>query len=282
MANNSESSQAKTSTAPVKGRRLQRIADGLDRDAVLEFSALTLVNVHDLRATANMLLEKELYGYARSMGIMALEELGKFIQATSYLAGDLDVSKFVNASRNHIPKQRLGYLIAFMAPIMARLEKPPLPGPDEVTGGSPMAQVIDRMAGNIDGLGAAMEQQLPALQQLVKSIENGEIEHQRQEGFYVSFAIDELERISIKHPRLVSREEAVFVIQVLSVLDESALPMELEPVITSYLGDMDASQDDMLRAIKKMIDDLVREIAASTNASLGTGVLPEPAEGAQP
>lgn len=260
---------------------MQRIADGLDRDAVLGFSAMTLVNVHDLHATANMLLEKELYGYARSMGIMALEELGKFIQAVSYLAGDLDVSKFVNVSRNHIPKQRLGYLIAFMAPIMARLEKPALPGSEELAQGSPIARFVDRMAGNIDGLATAMEQQLPALQQLIKNIENGEIEHQRQEGFYVSFAIDELERISIKHPRLVSREEAIFVIKVLSVLDESALPTELESVITSCLGDMGASQDDMLQAIKRMIDDLVREIAASTNTSMGTGAMPEPTEGAQ-
>ncbi len=127
-----------------------------------------------------------------------------------------------------------------------------------------------------------MEQQLPALQQLVKNIESGEIEHQRQEGIYVSFTIGELERISIKHPQLVSREEAIFVMKVLSVLDESAIPMGLEPVITSYLGDMGASHVDMLQATKKMIDDLVREIATSTNRSMGTGATPDPVEDAQP
>lgn len=93
-----------------------KITPALDRNAVLEFAARTIINVYDLIAASRALFEKESFGPARSIAITALEELGKFVLARDQLTGTLTTDEFLKRVRRHHPKQRWGYAIAFLAP----------------------------------------------------------------------------------------------------------------------------------------------------------------------
>ena len=253
-----------------KNRRMQRMAENMDRDAVLELAALTIINVHDLQNAANTLLEKELFGQARSMGIMAIEELGKFVQTLNYLAGGSDPLNFVNNSWSHQSKQRSGYVIALLSSLLVDLQKQKPLGPEEKSLELSFANITDRITENIEQLVIEFERQVPELEQLIKETESGEIEYRRQDGFYVSLAIDELNRISVKHPRLVTREEAVFFIKLLSILNDSNVSLMLEPLVMNYSKCIDSENESLpavISILKKMIDDAVRQLKTLPDSS---------------
>ena len=110
---------------------MQRMAENMDRDSVLELAAFTIINVHDLQNAANTLLEKELFGQARSLGIMALEELGKFVQTVNYLVNGADPLNFINNLWSHRSKQQSGYVMALLGSLLAYLQKRNPLGPED-------------------------------------------------------------------------------------------------------------------------------------------------------
>jgi len=270
MTTSDESSIGTANVAVTKNRRMQRIAKHLDRDSVLEMAAFTIINVHDLRSASNALLEREHYGQARSLGIMALEELGKFVATVNYLAGNSNTLDFVNSTWNHKSKQRSGYVIALLSTLLVKLQIPGRLESEEQSLESFFTKLTSRITENIDQLSIELERQVPKLERLVKETGNGEIEYQRQDGFYVSLAIDELNRISTKHPRLVTREEAVFIIKLLSVLDDNTVDSMLDPIATNYFNGIDSSNElnpAAISALKKMIDDSTHQIRVLSDSS---------------
>lgn len=254
----------------IKNRRMQRIAENMDRDSVLELAAFTIINIHDLQNAANVLLEKELFGQARSLGIMALEELGKFVQTVNYLAGDSDPLNFINNLWNHRSKQRSGYVIALLSSLLTYLQKRNPLDPEDKSLELLFPKITDRITQNVDQLVIEFERKVPELERLIKETGSGEIEYRRQDGFYVSLAIDELNRISVKHPRLVAREEVVFVIKLLSILNENTVDSMLEHLVMNYSKHMDSSNESLatvISVIKKMIDDTVCQLKTLSDSS---------------
>lgn len=133
-----------------------------------------------------------------------------------------------------------------------------------------IAKIADRITENIDLLSIEFERQVPELERLIKETESGEIEYRRQDGFYVSLAIDELNRISVKHPRLVMREEAAFVVKLLSILDDNTVGSMLEPFVTNYFKNIDGSNESLpaaISALKKMINDSAHQLKTLSDSS---------------
>lgn len=152
----------------IKNRRMQRIAENMDRDSVLELAAFTIINIHDLQNAANVLLEKELFGQARSLGIMALEELGKFVQTVNYLAGDSDPLNFINNLWNHRSKQRSGYVIALLSSLLTYLQKRNPLDPEDKSLELLFPKITDRITQNVDQLVIEFERKVPELERLIK------------------------------------------------------------------------------------------------------------------
>lgn len=276
MTTSDETSMGAANIPVAKNRRMQRMAKNLDRDSVLEMAAFTLINIHDLQGAANTLLERELYGQARSLGIMALEELGKFVQTVNYLAGDASTLDFVNSLWSHKSKQRSGYVIALLSTLLMKLKTPERLEIEEQSLESFFTNFTNGLSEDIDRLLIELERQIPELERLIKETENGEIEYRRQDGFYVSLAIDELDRISVKHPRLVTREEAVFIVKLLSVLDDNTVGSMMEPIAMNYFKGIDSSKESLpaaISALKKLIDDSAHQIRLLSDSSKqpGTG-----------
>jgi AbiV family abortive infection protein len=258
-------SEVITSDGVDKGRRLQRIAEHLNRDTVIEFAAHAMINMHDHQSAARILFEKELYGPARSSAILALEELGKFMFALNHIIDKTRPLDFVNRVWRHQAKQNAGYFIAALTPTLAGLENERA----KTEGGErhdSLGMFLERVAARAEKWVRNIDALVPKLEQLVNDIQTRNIETCRQDGHYVSLTADEANAISIKYPRETKREEADFFLKILSVLDDGSIFPGLESVVGGYTKELESSEslEAAVKVLKRMIEDLLKELETAS------------------
>lgn len=234
---------------------MKQLAQNLHRDTVLEFAARAIMNMHDLCNAARCLFENNFYGQARSTAITALEELGKFVLTLSYLSGELSEREFLQRVRSHHPKQRWGNLIAFFAPLTRRF----MEQQGEISLGEGLfKQLDDRMASNLDGVVREMQEKESELEAFANYLVSGQVERERQDGWYVSLTVEN-ETLHVSHPRMIDREKAESVLQLLSHFDHDIPGSSFD--WTSLLGVSEDEiekipEDQMLEAFKRAIDQI--------------------------
>lgn len=246
-----------------RARRLQRIAENLDREAALDLAAHTIINIQDQKTAANVLFEKGLFGQARSAAITALEELGKLVATMNYLAGSVDAPTLINNVWSHQSKQRTGYLVMMFAPLVLHLQKRNNGEPQDQSAMALYQKLDEHILENTETLIDGFQRRLPELEQLVREVETGEIEFRRQDGLYVSLAIDNSDEISIKYPRLVTREDAALVIELLSMFNADTVGTALDQLVNHYAegtGDGDDLLAVAIPMIRKMMDDATNHL----------------------
>lgn len=244
----------------MRDRRIQRIAENMTRDSVLEMAAHTIINIDDLQNAANVLLDNGLLGPACSIGIMALEELGKFAKIMGYLADNSDRKAFVNSVLNHKNKQRAGHVIALLAPAILSLRHRGAKSVEELFPHDSLTGIVDDLKLNINQLTSELEREIPEVERVIKEVETGEIEQKRQDGFYVSLAINEEDRVSVKYPRLITRADTERVVKILAFFRNKDAVVAIEPIAMRYREGADSESVSMsfvVDMLKKMVDDAV-------------------------
>lgn len=231
------------------------ISPVLDRNAVLEFGARTIINVSDLIAASRALFERELFGPARSVAITALEELGKFVLALDQLAGTLTTHEFLKRVRKHHPKQRWGYAITFLAPWLVEVVQREL-GPcwDPVV----LSERFEQRLRKDGRIVQELERRTPEITALLEYLASGQVERDRQDGWYVSLNAEN-GTYGLVHPRLVRREEAQTVLTLFSAFDQEGI--DVMALLGISKGEHEAlPEENMIEALKKMLDTWAKQI----------------------
>jgi AbiV family abortive infection protein len=208
-------------------------------------------------------MEKELFGQARSMAILALEELGKLSPVLGYIADPASHPSFVEECFGHKSKQLRGRLLSYMGPIMQRLNLMPSGDANSQNVQEWMSGFNSRLSELSSQLEAEAVKLIPELEATIKNAETGEIEAQRQEGLYVSFALDENSGVHLRHPKLVNKADAEKVLDYLSMYSDQTLSSLFEPLMKTYTSSLndDSTWVDLISTLKQMLADMAAQLA---------------------
>jgi AbiV family abortive infection protein len=249
-------------TTSMKKKYIERIAANINRDIVLEFAAYLIINIYDAKCAAEALMEKELFGQARSMAILALEELGKFGPTLAFLSNPAEHPNYIQECFGHRSKQLRGHLLMSVVPLLTNAGLL-TDGANTQDMGDLLRKLDKRLSENVSQVEAEITNLVPELQQIIENAESGVIEEQRQNGLYVSFAINNVETVHVRHPRLVSKLDAEKVLGMLSAYSDQAMGDIFGPMLEKYASSMvdDSSWVELISAFKMMVEDLAKHLA---------------------
>lgn len=97
-----------------------------------------------------------------------------------------------------------------------------------------------------------LERRTPEITALLEHLVSGQVERDRQDGWYVSLN-DANGTYGLVHPRLVGREEAQTVLTLFSVFDQEDIDVMAFVGISEEEHEV-LSEEEMVEALKKMLD----------------------------
>lgn len=243
----------------MKRKEKKRISANLNRDIVLEFAVYLIINMYEAKCAAEALMEKELYGQARSMTILALEEFGKLGPTLSFLADPIRRPNYIEDCFDHKSKQMRGHLLTSIAPMLLKL------GISTSTDGyQDIGEFVRDFETKLTNsqLEAEVVQIAPELQKIIEKAESGVLENERQNGLYVSYSIDDNSIVSVKHPNLVSRADAQKFLDLLAIYSDQSMGDIFECLSKKYGSFVDdkSTWAEAFPALKAMVEDLVQHL----------------------
>jgi AbiV family abortive infection protein len=189
---------------PLRRASTKAIAANVTAEKAFHFGYAAYENAARLLQAAVLTAKGENYGVARSLAILAREELGKYLAAILFAAGRFPPSQFADIiSGGHKQKQVLGVVLSCFGVLLKPIQ-------DKITAAMSASgtTLIEAFKTGMTGLQAQLEQLEPSKEAIsviergVTSAHVGNDEARRTEGLYVDFVERDGELV-IRSPALV-------------------------------------------------------------------------------